>query len=187
MRHFKQTLRLTIYILTISFLATFSSCDRLKKKGHEVVDKTHEKIDETKQNIIDKKDQLVDKVFPTYDNGKPDTENNKKRFREHLQVDLTNDIRNIYAFGDFFGVDYKVLISFNCDTSTINKIAKRKNMTLSTKDNDEGLFFSAEFPWWDKEKIAKIKPYKVGKEYEYWQYFWYDSKSKTAFYEEFSL
>lgn len=151
------------------------------------MDKTQEKIGETKQKIINKKNQLVDNVFPTYDNGKPDTENNKKRFEEHLQVELTSDVNNIYAYGDFLGADYKVLISFNCDTSTINKIAKAKEMRLSTKDNDEGLFFSAEFPWWDKEIISKIKPYKVGKEYEYWQYLWYDKKTKTAYYEEFSL
>jgi hypothetical protein len=173
--------------LTIAILATLSSCDRLNRKGHEVVDKTQEKIGATKQKFIDKKDQLVDKVFQTYDNGKPDTENNKKRFKEHLQVDLTNDVKNIYAYGDFLGADYKVLISFSCDTATLSKIVKAKGMTISTKENDDGLFFLDEFPWWDKEVIAKIKPFKVGKEYEYWQYLWYDKKSKTAFYEEFSL
>ena len=166
---------------------TLSSCDRLKRKGHEAVDKTQEKIGETKQRIIDKKDQLVDRVFPTYDNGKPDTENNKKRFKEHLKVDLTNDVKNIYAYGDFLGADYKVLISFSCDTATLNKIVKTKGMTISTTDNDEGLFFLDEFPWWDKKIIAKTKPFKVGKEYEYWQYLWFDKKSKTAYYEEFSL
>ena len=186
-RHFKKTLRLTIYILTIAFLATLSSCDRLKRRGQETVDKTQDKIGETKQKIIDKKDQLVDKFFPTYDNGKPDTDNNKKRFKEHLQVDLTNDVKNIYAFGVFLGADYKVLISFNCDTTTLNKIVKTKAMTISTKDNDEGLLFLDEFSWWDKKIISKIRAFKVGKEYEYWQYLWYDTKSKTAYYEEFSL
>ena len=34
---------------------------------------------------------------------------------------------------------------------------------------------------------TKLEPYKVGKEAEYWQYLWYDKKSKTAFYEEYSL
>jgi len=186
-RHFTQTLRFTIYILTIAFLATLFSCDRLKRKGHEAIDETQEKIGETKQKIIDKKDQLVDKVFPIYDNSKPDTENNKKRFKEHLQVDLTDEIKNIYTYGDFLGADYKVLISFSCDTTTLNKIVKTKAMTLSTTDNDEGLFFLDEFPWWDKKVIAKIKPFKVGKEYEHWQYLWFDKKNKTAYYEEFSL
>ena len=166
---------------------TLLSCDRLKRKGHDVVDKTQEKISETKQKIVDKKDQLVDNVFPIYDNSKPDTENNKKRFKEHLQVDLTEDVKNIYAYGDFSGADYKVLISFTCDTSAINKIVRAKSMTVTTADNDDGLFFLDELPWWNKKAIAKIKPFKVGKEYEYWQYLWYDKKSRTAYYEEFSL
>ena len=187
LHHFKQTLRLTIYILTITFLATLSSCDRLKRKGQKAVDKTKEKVAETNQNINAKKNQLVDKVFPIYDSGKPNTENNKKRFKEHLQVDLTSDIKNIYAFGDFLGADYKVLISFGCDTATLNKIVTAKAMTISTVDNDDGLLFLDEFIWWDKKAIDKINPFKIGKEYESWQYLWYDKESKTAYYEEFSL
>jgi hypothetical protein len=186
-RHFKQTLRLTIYILTIAFLVTLSSCDRLKRKGHDVVDKTQEKVSETKKKISDKKSQLVDKVFPTYDNGKPDTESNKKRFKEYLQVELTDDVRNIYAYGDFLGADYKVLISFSCDKSTIEKIISIKKMQLTTSKDDDGLFFLDEFKWWDKDKIELLEPYKVGKEAEYWQYLWYDKKNNTAFYEEYSL
>ncbi len=186
-RHFKQTLRLTNYILAIALLATLFSCNRLKRKGHEVVDKTHEKVSETKQKVSDKKGQLVDKVFPTYDNVKPNTENNKKRFKEHLQVDLTDDIKSIYAYGDFIGVDYMVLISFSCDNSTIEKIIATKKMKLTTSKDDDGLIFLDEFKWWDKNKIELLEPYKVGKEAEYWQYLWYDRNSKTAFYEEYSL
>ena len=166
---------------------TLSSCDRLKRKGHQVVDKTQEKVSETKQKISDKKDQLVDKVFPTYDNVKPDTENNKKRFKEHLQVDLTDDVKNIYAYGDFLGVDYKVLMAFTCDNSTIEKIIAAKKMQLTTSKDDDGLFFLDEFKWWDKDKIELLEPYKVGKDRKYWQYLWYDKKGKIAYYEEYSL
>jgi hypothetical protein len=180
-------LRLTNYICTVAILSTLCSCERLKKNGQEIADKTKAKVSETRQKISNKKDQIIEKFFPTYDSNKPDTEHNKKRFQEHLQVTLTKDVNNIYTYGDFMGADYKVFISFSCDTSTIEKIIEAKKMMRSTKDNDEGLFFSAEFPWWNKEKIVKIKPYLVGKEYEYWQYLWYDHKSKTAYYEEFSL
>ena len=182
-----MTLRLTNYISTIALLATLFSCDRLKRKGHEVVDKTHEKVSKTKQKISNKKDQLVDKFLPTYDNGKPDTENNKKRFKEHLQIDLTDDVKNIYAYGDFSGADYKVLISFTCDKTTVDKIIAAKKMQLESSKDDDGLFFLDEFKWWNRDKIELLEPYKVGKEYEYWQYLWYDRKSKTAYYEEFSL
>ena len=187
MRHFKSTLRYSKNILTIAFLLTLLSCDGVKKKGDSVVDKTKETVSEAKQKISDKKNQLVDKVFPTYDNGKADTENNKKRFKEHFQVDLTNDVKNIYAYGDFLGADYKVLIAFTCDQTTIDKIIATKKMQLTTSKDDDGLLFLDEFKWWDKDKIELLEPYKIGKEAEYWQYLWYDTKTRQAFYEEFSL
>jgi hypothetical protein len=109
----------------------------------------------------------------------------KKDLKNILQIDLTNDVKNIYAFGDFMGIDYKVLISFTCNQSTIAKIIAVKKMKLIT--NDGGLSFSDELSWWDQQKIDKLDGYKVGKEYEYWEYLWYDKKTNTAWYEEFSL
>ena len=85
------------------------------------------------------------------------------------------------------GIDYKVLIAFTCDKSTIDKIIAGKNMQLSTTEHDSGLFFLDQFNWWDKDKVEFLQPYKVGKDAEYWQYLWYDPKSKQACYEEFSL
>ena len=67
------------------------------------MDKTKQSASETKQKISNKANNLVDKVFPTYDNGKADTENKKKRFKEHLRVNLTSGVKNIYAYGDFLG------------------------------------------------------------------------------------
>jgi hypothetical protein len=173
--------------LTIVLLLTLLSCDRIKRKGDNIVDKTKQAASETKQKMSKTKNELIDIVFPTYDNGKADTESNKRRFKEHLQVDLSQDIKNIYAYGDFMGIDYKVLIAFYCDTATINKIVTRKKMILSKQDFDYGLSFGAEFSWWDKKTIEGIKPYKVGKEYEYWEYLWYDQRNKVAYYEAFSL
>ena len=111
-------MRLIIHISTIAFLATFFSCNRLKKDGQEAILKTKEKIGETKQNINDRKDKLVENLFPVFVKSNPDSESNKKRFKEYLKVELSKDIKNIYTFGDFIGVDYKVLISFNCDPAT---------------------------------------------------------------------
>src|ERR1700709_759178 len=109
----------TKFILVFGFSSIFFCCNRIKRQGHEAIDKAQEKIIEAKQRIRHKRDLLIDKVFPTYDNGVPDTENNKKRCKEHLQVDLSSDVKNIYAYGDFIGIDYKVLISFTCDSTTI--------------------------------------------------------------------
>lgn len=186
-RHFNSTLRYSKNILTLALLLTLFSCDRIKRKGDAVVDKTKQAASETKQKISDKGNNLVDEVLPTYDNGKPDTENNKKRFKEHLQVDLTSDVKNIYAYGDFLGADYKVLIGFTCYQTTIDKIIAAKKMQLTTSKDDDGLFFLDEFKWWDKDKIELLEPFKVGKEAEYCQYLWYDPKTRQAFYEEYSL
>jgi hypothetical protein len=174
-------------IIAITTLLSLLSCDRIKNKGGAIVDKSKQAISTTKQKISDKKDKLIDQVIPTYDYNKKDTESNKKRFSEHLKVDLTPDVKNIYTYGDFLGIDYKVLIAFTCEQATINKIVTAKKMKLTTEADDSGLMFGEEFTWWDKEKIDKLTPYKVGKELEYWQYLWYDAKTKQAFYEEFSM
>ena len=173
--------------MTFACILTLFSCDRIKIKGDAVVDKTKKAASETKQKINDQVNSLVDKVLPTYDSGKTDTETNQKRFKEHLQVDLTADVKNIYTYGDFLGADYKVLISFSCDQATIDKIIAVKKMQLTTSKDDDGLLFLDEFKWWDKDKIELLEPYKVGKEGEWWQYLWYDPEAKQAFYEEFSL
>lgn len=186
-RYFNSTMRYSINILILAFVLAVFSCNRIKRKGDAVLEKTKQTASETKQKISDKANNLVDKVIPTYDNDKADTESNKKRFKEHLQVDLTSDIRNIYAYGDFLGVDYKVLIAFTCDQSTVDRIIAVKKMELATTKDDNGLLFLDDFKWWDKEKIEMLEPYKIGKEAEFWQYLWYDPKTKQAFYEEFSL
>ena len=168
-------LKLSAAILFILSL-TFLSCDRVKQKGHNVVKSTKEIAA-----------NQVDKAFPSYNAGSPDTKHNKKRFEEHLQVKQTPDVSNIYAYGDFIGADYKVLIAFSCDSSTIRNIIQRKGMKPTEAKDDDGLFFSGEFEWWNKDQIEILEPYKVGKEGEWWQYLWYNPKTKQAWYEEFSL
>lgn len=179
--------RFSKYTLAFITLLAFLSCNRVKHKGEAIVDKTKQTISETKQKISDKKDKVIDEYFPAYDSDTCDTKNNKKRFIDHLQIGLPNDVKHIYAYGDFLGADYKVLIAFSCDQVTIDNIIEAKNMEKSTKENDGGLQFMDEFTWWNKSKIEKLVPYKVGKEMEYWKYLWYDPKSKQAYYEEFSL
>ena len=152
----------------VIFSSIFSSCDRLKGKGKQTVAGTKQTIGQANQKLSREKEQLIDEVFPKYDYQKVDTENNKKRLKEHLQIPLTDDIKNIYAFRDFLRIDYKVLIAFTCDQATINRVVAAKKMELSTKKSDDGLYFLDEFPWWDKDQIELLQPYKVGKELEYW-------------------
>ncbi|WP_207421176.1 hypothetical protein [Desertivirga brevis] len=117
-----------------------------------------------------------------FDSGKPDTDSNRKRLEEYLEIGLTRDVNHIYCDGDL-GPDYSVLFSFNCDSSTVGRIIKKKNLRIS-REYDDGLFFSEEFSWWNKEKIAEIKPYVNIKRGKLSQYLWYDKKANKAYYQE---
>lgn len=176
-----------ICILFLFWCVFFVACDKIKRKGSYLADKANNKIEDAKQTIIDKKDSLVDKVFPRYDFDSSGTESNKKRFREHLKIPISSDIKEIYTYGDFLGIDYKVLIAFKCERATIEKIAEVKKMKQYSVSDNHAMKFAVDFNWWDQEKIDTIKPYKVGEEGEYWQYLWYDPILKQAFYEEYSL
>ncbi len=180
-------MRFTIIILLLFLSIGIFSCDKVKRKGHNIIDKAQGKIDKAKDKLKDKKDSLIEKVFPSYDFDTSDTESNKKRFREHLKVNISSDVNNIYAYGDFLGIDYKVLIAFTCDKATIEKIVDAKKMKRSTCKDDDGMKFSVELKWWDQDKIDMLEPYKIGKEAEYWQYLWYDPVTRQAYYEEYSL
>lgn len=169
-----------LYFTLIILCFTILSCDRLKNKGQEIANKTEQKVKS-------KSKDLVDKAFPQFDSDKADTKYNKKRFEEYIEVELSPDVKEIYCFGDFIGIDYKVLFSFTCDTTTIRKIINKKKLELTDDNTDNGLIFIDNFTWWNKSKIEKIRAFKNGKENEFLQYLWYDNDSKKAYYEEFSL
>ena len=107
-------MKLTFYISTTVFILTLVSCDRIRNKGQELADKSEKKLN-TKSNDI------VDKVIPRFDAYQPDTKYNKERFKDFLQVDLTEDIKNIYCFDDVIGIDADYMFSFNCKTTTAKK------------------------------------------------------------------
>ncbi|PZR21375.1 MAG: hypothetical protein DI535_28400 [Citrobacter freundii] len=162
------------------------SCGRIKRKSEQIADQAKEKIAEVRKNVQDKKEEWIEKFNPTYDYANPDTKYNKKRFTQYLEIVPSADVKNIYAYGDFLGADYKVLISFSCDQSTIDTIIHKKGMQPAGRKGG-GLFFSDEFPWWDKNKIDSLEAHKKGAEYEYWEYLWYDAETKRAFFEEYSM
>lgn len=176
-----------IKILFLFFGICFVACDRVKRKGNYLVDKTSNKIEDAKQRIRDRKDSLVDKVFPRYDYDSADTESNKKRFQEHLQIPVSHDVKRIYTYGDFLGIDYKVMIAFKCEKSTIEKIAEVKKMKQYAISENHAMRFYRDLEWWNQDKIDSLPPFKVGIKAEYWEYLWYDPVSKQAYYQEYSL
>lgn len=172
----KHSGRFLLTLFLLSFSMTVLSCGKIKRKGQEVLNQSTEIAAEH-----------IEKVLPTYNAFTADTENNKHRFKEHLQIELTKDVKDLYTYGDFIGIDYAVLMSFSCDQATIDKIVKKNGLQLSTEDSMRGLSFPGRFGWWNQEMIDQLVPYKAGEEDEFWQYLWYNPATRQAFYEEFSM
>ena len=162
--------------------------DNQGEKIETFFDKTHSKISELNKRIdrISFSLLLMVACGPDYTTDIPDSKENKERYVQYLKVPRSVDVSDIYCYCDYFGADYKVLISFNCDPSTVQNIARTKQMQKATEKGG-GLIFGAEFKWWDKEKIESLVPYKEGKDLEYWKYIWYDSSAKRAYYLEYSM
>ncbi len=174
MKKHSGRLLLTFFFLSLSM--TVLSCGKIKHKGHQVLNNSKDAVTEQ-----------IDQVFPTYNAHDADTKHNKDRFKEHLQIELTGDVKDLYTYGDFMGIDYAVLMSFSCDQATIDRIVKKNGLQLSTEDDRCGISYPGMFNWWKQDTIDKLIPYKAGEEDEYWQYLWYNPKTRQAFYEEFSM
>jgi len=178
--HIKKTMKHTFYILTIIFTLIILSCDRIKNKGQKLAGKTEEKVK-------DKSKDLVDKLVPRFDAYKADTKFNKKRFNDFLQVNLTEDIKNIYCFEDVIGIDADYMFSFNCDSITENKIIEKHKLKLDKTTTDYAFGLQNDFEWWDKNKIKKLDLYSWQGDHQLYKYFWYDRKEQKAYYFEFDM
>lgn len=160
---------------------------KLAEKAEKSLAETYAAMEDAIDRTKEKTGKKLDKIIPAYDSGKPDTENNRNRFYDHLKVKPGKDVNGIYSFGDYMGIDYKVMLAFEADQSTIDSIVSRKSLNLSSEVHIESLLAGYEFPWWDKKRIGKIKPYKKMDELEYYEYLWYDKKTKKAWYVEYSM
>ena len=166
-------------LLIIILLLTLSSCDRIKRKGHLAFDKT-------KETIAEKRSNLSDKIIAHYDPYNPDTKFNKKRFSEFFLFDPTQDVQNIYCYADEMGIDHIYQFSFNCDSTTINKIVSNLNLKRAVSDNfGTGLWH--DFPWWDSAKIEKLNPFFKKGEYETYWYLWFDTITQKAYFFTFDM
>lgn len=160
-------------------IVLFASCERVKNKGKQTIDKT-------KAAVAEKKDKLVDKVFTHYDANTPYTKWNKKRFEEFFKFSPTTDVKNIYCYADEFGIDHDYQFAFNCDDSSIKKIAANLGLNDTTKANiGRGLWHS--FAWWDSAKIETLQPFTKKGTYETYWNLWYDEPAKKAYYFEFDM
>jgi hypothetical protein len=101
-------------IIVIVFLSIgITSCNRIKNKSEQITNNVKEK---TKTELKRQSKKLIDKVFPPFDYNQPDTDNNKSRFRDFIQIELSEDIKNIYCFDDTIGIDSDYMFAFHCNT-----------------------------------------------------------------------
>jgi len=173
-------MRHKFYVLSVCAILIIAACDRISRKGRELADQAGNKVKSRARDV-------AEKIFPVFDAHQADTKYNKKRFEEYLEVNVTDDVNAIYAYGDFLGADYKVLIAFTCDSSTVQKIVLRKDLKLSGSRNDDGLLLSNQFPWWDEKVIARIQPYKKIEKSGDRLYLWYDKTTRKGYFQQFSL
>ncbi|TNE54263.1 MAG: hypothetical protein EP338_08220 [Bacteroidetes bacterium] len=130
----------------------------------------------------------MDKLFPKFDSAQADTENNRKRFKEFIQVDLTPDIHGIYCFDDRMGIDSDFSFAFYCNYETSRKIIEKHHLKADTSENSrvsKGL--QHDFPWWNKDSIALLPFYSADSGRKLHRNFWYDSLQQKAYYFEYDL
>ncbi len=126
-------------------------------------------------------------VFPTYSSTRPDTLSNQQRFKDLLNVKLTPDVKNIYCFADYLGIDFSVQLAFTCNASTAKRIIEQQNLEVDTITNHDAFGLDNEFSWWNRQKIQLLPLHSWKKEGEYCKYFWYDEKRGKAYYLEFTV
>lgn len=156
------------------------SCERLSNKGHEL-------YDGAKHVAKDQAKTIIDKAFPQFDPYIADSKFNRKRFEDYLKLKPGADARNIYAYADFLGIDYRVMLAFECDTSFAQKIIQTNELVLSPETDRKNLIFSTSFDWWPEDRLDTLPQFKKGEDYKYWKILWVDSNAQKAYYLEFSL
>lgn len=129
--------------------------------------------------------QMVDKVIPTFDSYKADSEFNKKRFSQFIQVERTADIKNIYCYADEIGIDALYQFSFNCAPLTAQTIINKHKLVADTTNQPPQ--FQREFSWWNIQQLNAMPHYIHNHHDTYFQYFWYDSATQQAWYLDYDI
>ena len=177
----KRLIQLSLILILI--LGTIS-CGRIKNKTEQLANKVKEK---TKEELRDQTQKAIDKLYPPFDYDKPDTENNKKRFKDFLKVDITQDVKNIYCFDDAIGIDADYMFAFNCNPTTSNKIIEVHKLEIDTLNSDNGFGMQDDFEWWNKKRIEKLQKYSWTDGESYFKYYWYDKEENKAYFFDFDM
>jgi len=165
-----------LYLLIL--ITALWSCNKVKNKAGSIKEKLKEQVK-----------SKIDNISPKFDHHTPDTENNKKRFKEFLKIEITSDIKNIYCYADMLGADSDFSFSFNCSKPTNQKVIKKHNLVLDSLNQSTGsTSLQHSFPWWNKKHIQTLKKYTFSTpNQQLFKYYWYDPKEEKAYYFEFDL
>lgn len=171
---------LTVFLIVLLAL----SCDRIKRKGEYVIEKTGKKVKSVAERQTRK---VADVVFPQFDPGKSDSDNNKSRFKDFIQVEITPDVKNIYCFDDAIGIDQDYMFSFNCSQLTSEKIIAKHHLTVDILNSDNGFGMQHDFEWWNKARIEQLQKYSWTDGKQYHKYYWYDPHEQKAYFFDFDM
>ncbi|QHT72162.1 hypothetical protein GXP67_25140 [Rhodocytophaga rosea] len=130
---------------------------------------------------------MSDTIFPQFDPAKPDSDNNKIRFKDFIQVEITPDVKNIYCFDDVIGIDQDYMFSFNCSQATSDKIIEKHHFIADTLNLDNGFGIQHDFEWWDKDRIEQLQKYSWTDGKHYHKYYWYDLQAQKAYFFDFDM
>ncbi|MCC2547583.1 hypothetical protein LJY25_14090 [Hymenobacter sp. BT175] len=146
------------------------SCDQVRESRQELSQKI-------RQQAADKQDQLL----PRFDARTPDTESNRRRFAEFLDMNPPAGVRRLYCYADELGADATYALAFESGPATTRAIIQR----LGLQPDTTGLAFSGQLlveqAWWDQVAIARAKPYSK-REGRVSSYLWRDEKTARTYF-----
>lgn len=124
---------------------------------------------------------------PRFDSKKSDTENNRFHYEHLVGIKWTNDVKNLYAYGDELGIDASYYVAFECSQQTSHKIIESNEMI---KDSGKGTVLSSgvQFAWWNMNEIDTLTRFVYSNSAQtYFKYYWYNSENGKGYFLDFDL
>ena len=116
-----------------------------------------------------------------FDSNIPDTKTNRQRFQEFFRFVPDSDVKNIFCYSVSPDTASTYLFSFQCDSSTINRVVKSLGLDkISVSDKVSVPDFN--FEWWDKSKITAIPDRWIKVEEGLNEMLWYDTGESRAYF-----
>ncbi len=178
-------------LLFLSVLVALVSCDRTTQAVRETKELAKDGLAWSEQKAKNGVVRMADHVFVTCHPYKPDTERNRMRFEEYFDPKLVPDALEIYAYTDYYAIDYTVMFSFRCDTASLARIIRDNDLTLYQDStgmrSSPGLSGTWDFPWWDEIRLRNIRPFvrDIGRKDHI--VLWYDTLEHRVTYQQYSL